>query len=243
MGVELSEIVDGRTITKQKILNQIAIHAREIEKTFEPRLAALQQAQPGTFVQPKIQIQKEPLKEKAIPEPVIKKAPSKAVPTPSKPAKEPEKEEPTEKDVVEEDHYVKPSEFLKKKGVVFASKKEGEEKAEDVEAEKPAEDATATVAKPKTVSYPKRKSKKKEPVDRTPSPELIQVFDVFIKYLEAITDNKSFNDLCDKIIEQLYEHIGSPGMTQVYKIKSGGVKRKQLLIDLIKKWKGRLPDL
>ena len=35
----------------------------------------------------------------------------------------------------------------------------------------------------------------------------------------------------------------SPGMTQVYKIKSGGLKRKQMLIDTLKKWKVKLPDL
>ena len=89
----------------------------------------------------------------------------------------------------------------------------------------------------------KKKRGKAEPVDRTPSSDLVKVFDVFIKYLEAITDNSSFNDLCDKLIEELYEHVGSPGMTKVYKIKSGGVKRKQMLIDLIKKWQVQLPEM
>jgi len=238
MGVELSEIVEGRTITKQKILNQIAIHAHEIEKIFEPKIAALQQM-PARSATPQ-PVSKEPrevVKKEVIPEPVKKTAPVAV--EKEQPAEAPSKQKAEEET---EDHYVKPSEFLKKKGIIVSS---GKEPAKTEEAkEKGEEHAEKTPAKPATtVSRSKRKFKKKVEIDRTPSPELIQVFDVFIKYLEAITDNKSFNDLCDKIIEQLYEHIGSPGMTQVYKIKSGGVKRKQLLIDLIKQWKVRLPDL
>ena len=106
-------------------------------------------------------------------------------------------------------------------------------------------DEIPEVPEVKKQPYKKKVKKKKgaAPVDRTPSEDLIKVFDVFIKYLDAINDTKSFNDLCDKIIEQLYEHVGSPGMTQVYKIKSGGLKRKSMLIDLIKSWKKKLPDM
>ncbi|MHA1212317.1 MAG: hypothetical protein ACTSSH_07635, partial [Candidatus Heimdallarchaeota archaeon] len=242
LGVELSEIVDNRHITKQKILNQIVIHAREIEKIFEPRFAAMKQPTYVTPVsaptpvvkQPKVQVEE---KEK-IPEPVIKKAPV-----------EEEKEESAKAEVDEPveyaaDSYVKPSEFLKGKSVHKTADKPKETKDEKPDEAKETEEDKAPKAKSKPVSYPKKsKKKKKGPVDRTPSSELIQVFDIFIKYLEAITDNSSFNDLCDKIIEELYEHVGSPGMTQVYKIKSGGVKRKNLLIDLLKKWKKELPEM
>ncbi|NHJ48268.1 MAG: hypothetical protein FK733_10820 [Asgard group archaeon] len=239
LGAELSEIMDNRKITKQKILNQIAIHANEIEKTFQPRMAATPtRAIPTTGLREAIEtkpiIAKTP--EDKVPEPVIRKVEKEDV----KPAEIPDV--PEIKDD-EGDSYVKPSEFLKGKTAikdkpVEAETAEAEEKSAD---EKPKEEEAEI---PKPVSYPKkRRGKKAEPVDRTPSPELIKVFDIFIKYLDAINDNNSFNDLCDKIIEQLYEHVGSPGMTQVYKIKSGGVRRKQMLIDLLKKWKKMLPDM
>ena len=238
LGVELSEIVDDRHLTKQKILNQIAIHAHEIEKIFEPRLAAIARQQPVVST---------PVK---TPEPVIKEKQTakieeeEKIPEPVK--KEPVKEE--EKITVEDieakiteeetgDRYVKPSEFLKGKSV---HKKEEEKEVKEKTKEEP-ELAEAPTPKP---AYQKRTKKKAaEKVDRTPSPELVKVFDVFIKYLDAINDNNSFNDLCDKFIEQMYEHVGSPGMTQVYKIKSGGVKRKKMLIDLLNQWKKQLPDM
>ncbi|NHJ86164.1 MAG: hypothetical protein FK734_11930 [Asgard group archaeon] len=223
-GVELSEIVDERTITKQKILNQIAIHAHEIEKVFEPKIVAMQKAQVSTTP---IESKKTLVEEASIPEPVVRKAP-----------KEAEIEIDEEEEIAENsgDRYVKPSEFLKKKGIHIEkgpTEKEKDDKDAEEEEEKP-------VSKP--VSYPKKK-KAPEPDDRAPSPELVKVFDIFIKYLEAINDNNSFNDLCDKIIEELYEHVGSPGMTKVYKIKSGGIKRKQMLIDLLNQWKSKLPDM
>ncbi|MCE7746237.1 MAG: hypothetical protein GPJ52_13995 [Candidatus Heimdallarchaeota archaeon] len=251
MGVELSEIADNRNITKQKILNQIAIHAREIEKIFEPRMAAIQpthvRRQP-TRVEPLVeptQIKVEPFKEEAkevIPEPV---------------KKQPVKEEEPVAELVEDidvndvgDRYVKPSEFLKGKSVHSGEGKEEAPKVEEKEkvvaaVTAPVEKEEVSIPKPKPVTISKKKKRrgKAEPRDRTPSSDLVKVFDVFIKYLEAITDNSSFNDLCDKLIEELYEHVGSPGMTKVYKIKSGGVKRKQMLIDLIKKWQVKLPEM
>ena len=78
---------------------------------------------------------------------------------------------------------------------------------------------------------------------KTISNNIPDIPDIFIKYLDAINDTSSFNDLCDKFIEQMYEHVGSPGMTKVYKIKSGGVKRKQMLVDLLKTWKKELPEM
>ncbi len=247
MGVELSEIVDDRHITKQKVLNQISIHAREIEKIFEPQIATLKRAQatasqiattPVTRASMKTEKVKESEEKDIIPEPVKRKA-LEPVETPA----EDDLDIPDEDDVG--DRYVKPSEFLKGKSVhtgEAVKEKEAPVTAEDGGLELAEE---AVIPKLKPVSYPKekRRSKKVAPVDRTPSPELIKVFDVFIKYLEAITDNNSYNDICDKIIEQLYEHVGSPGMTKVYKIKSGGVRRKQLLVDLLIKWKAKLPEM
>ncbi|MHA1212287.1 MAG: hypothetical protein ACTSSH_07485, partial [Candidatus Heimdallarchaeota archaeon] len=242
LGVELSEIVDNRHITKQKILNQIVIHAREIEKIFEPRFAAMKQptyAAPISAPTPVVKQPKVQKKEK-IPEPVIKKAPVEEV---KEESAKPEVDEPVED---AGDSYVKPSEFLKGKSVhkTADKPKETKDKEEAKDEAKETEEDKEPKPKSKPVSYPKKsKKKKKGPVDRTPSPELIQVFDIFIKYLEAITDNSSYNDLCDKIIEELYEHVGSPGMTKVYKIKNGGVKRKKLLIDLLKAWKKELPEM
>ncbi|NHJ32439.1 MAG: hypothetical protein FK732_06225 [Asgard group archaeon] len=254
MGVELSEIADNRNITKQKILNQIAIHAREIEKIFEPRMTTIQptpaptirQVTPVTTPVETTPLKEEPVKEKVedkIPEPV-KRQPVKV---------EPVVAEEVEEELDEEigDRYVKPSEFLKGKSIHSGDAKEEAPKVEEkkVVAEEAApkvelEEEEIAIPKPKPVSIPKkRRSKKAEPVDRTPSADLVKVFDVFIKYLEAINDNSSFNDLCDKLIEELYEHVGSPGMTKVYKIKSGGVKRKQMLIDLIKNWQVKLPEM
>lgn len=227
LGVELSEIMDDRNITKQKILNQIAIHAHEIEKVFEPRMATIQPKPIAQITSTPTRIEKETVTEKtSIPEPV-KTEVIKEVET---------VEKPTDEIATEPgNRYVKPSEFLKGKSI-----HSGTEEPKTTEEPKKEE----AIPTPKPVSYPKKhRSKKAETVDRTPSPELVQVFDVFIKYLEAITDNSSFNDLCDKLIEELYEHIGSPGMTNVYKIKSGGVKRKKMLIDLLKQWQVKLPDL
>ncbi|HUT82460.1 MAG TPA: hypothetical protein VMZ29_14760 [Candidatus Bathyarchaeia archaeon] len=237
MGVELSELVDNRHISKQKVLNQIAIHAHEIEKIFEPRIAALQQqivAQtPITPVRKESIETKAPEPKDLVPEPVIRQTPVK---------EEPQKLE--ESSILEEneigDRYVKPSEFLRGKSA------HTEKKGDDTTVEKTSDDEGEEVSIPevKTMPYAKKsKTKKTEAVDRTPSPELVKVFDVFIKYLEAISDNSSFNSLCDKLIEELYEHVGSPGMTHVYKIKSGGVKRKEMLIDLLKTWQKKLPDL
>lgn len=251
MGVELSEIADNRNITKQKILNQIAIHAREIEKIFEPRMAAIQ---PTTILrQPtRVETPVEPTPVKVEP---IKEEGKEVIPEPVK--RQPVKEEPVA-ELVEDidenevgDRYVKPSEFLKGKSIHSGEAKEEapkvEEKEEVVAVTAPVEEEEEEISipKPKPVSITKKKKKrgKAEPRDRTPSSDLVKVFDVFIKYLEAITDNSSFNDLCDKLIEELYEHVGSPGMTKVYKIKSGGVKRKQMLIDLIKKWQVQLPEM
>ncbi|MCK5183007.1 MAG: hypothetical protein KAQ95_01790, partial [Candidatus Heimdallarchaeota archaeon] len=156
-------------------------------------------------------------------------------------------------DLNDGDKYVKPSEFLKGKSIHSGEVKEETPKVEEKEevvaatalVEKAEEEEEISIPKPKPVTISKKKKKrgKAEPRDRTPSSDLVKVFDVFIKYLEAITDNSSFNDLCDKLIEELYEHVGSPGMTKVYKIKSGGVKRKQMLIDLIKKWQVQLPEM
>ncbi|MFW9924415.1 MAG: hypothetical protein ACFFDW_14120 [Candidatus Thorarchaeota archaeon] len=237
LGVELTEIVDDRHITKQKILNQIAIHAHEIEKVFEPQIQALARQPTVISTQTAIpertpiiqQTKTAKVEEEVIPEPV-KRSPVKM--------EEEVKEEPESK--IEEDigdRYVKPSEFLKGKRVI--TKEDEEEKSEEKVEEEEEEE------KQKQVSYPKKKTGKVSTAtsDRTPSPELTKVFDVFIKYLEAINDNNSFNDLCDKMIDELYGHIGSPGMTQVYKVKSGGVKRKQMLIDILKQWKIKLPDM
>ncbi|MBD3192340.1 MAG: hypothetical protein GF308_17005 [Candidatus Heimdallarchaeota archaeon] len=223
-GLELSEILDGRSTSKQKLLNQLSIHAREIEKVFETQIAAIQQVpshkQPTT---PEPQRETVPMKkppEELIPEPVKRK-----------PVKTEEEEEDEDKEEEEEeekeDSYVKPSEFLKKKGVEVetAPKEEPEE-----EKKEPKKKVT-------------RAKKKKAPAsDRKPSKELVEVFDIFIKYLDAEIDRKTFESICDKIIEDLYEHIGSAGMTKVYKIKSGGLKRKKMLIDLLKKWKVQLPE-
>jgi cell division septation protein DedD len=248
LGVELGEIMDDRNITKQKILNQIAIHANEIEKAFEPRIVAAQPVTkaPSRRRRKEAIIEEEPVKieepKVTIPEPVKKEVVKEIEPIVSE-------EKATDELAAEPgDQYVKPSEFLKGKSIHSgAETKTAEvETSSDTDApkdeEKPKE---VEVSAPKPVSYPKKKkrSKKAAPVDRTPSPELVQVFDVFIKYLEAITDNSSFNDLCDKLIEELYEHVGSPGMTQVYKIKSGGVKRKKMLVDLLKQWQVKLPDM
>ncbi len=236
IGVELSELADNRHISKQKVLNQIAIHAHEIEKIFEPKILAMQQQQQHIITpQPII---KEPVDSRIsepaekVPEPVIKKTPVKEELVIK------EEEQVVEEDNDTGDRYVKPSEFLKRKGIQVTKKEEDTaEKTADAESETEAPEE-------KPVSYSKKpKAKKVEVLDRTPSPELVKVFDVFIKYLEAINDNSSFNSLCDKLIEELYEHVGSPGMTQVYKIKSGGVKRKDMLIDLIKAWQKKLPDL
>ncbi len=255
MGVELSEIADNRNITKQKILNQIAIHAREIEKIFEPRIAAMQPTVRAPIRQPtRVETPVEPTQVKV--EPFVEEA-KEVIPEPVK--KEPIKEEPVV-ELVEDiddndvgDRYVKPSEFLKGKSIHSGEVKEEAPKVEEKEevvaatapVEKAVEEEEISIPKPKPVTISKKKKKrgKAEPRDRTPSSDLVKVFDVFIKYLEAITDNSSFNDLCDKLIEELYEHVGSPGMTKVYKIKSGGVKRKQMLIDLIKKWQVKLPEM
>ncbi|TET30863.1 MAG: hypothetical protein E3J70_03610 [Candidatus Heimdallarchaeota archaeon] len=251
MGVELSEIADNRNITKQKILNQIAIHAREIEKIFEPRMAAIQ---PTTIVRQPTRV-KTPIEPTPVKVEPIKEEIKEVIPEPVK--RQPVKEEPVA-ELVEDidenevgDRYVKPSEFLKGKSIHSGEAKEEapkvEEKEEVVAVTAPVEEEEEEISipKPKPVSITKKKKKrgKAEPRDRTPSSDLVKVFDVFIKYLEAITDNSSFNDLCDKLIEELYEHVGSPGMTKVYKIKSGGVKRKQMLIDLIKKWQVQLPEM
>ncbi len=251
MGVELSEIADNRNITKQKILNQIAIHAREIEKIFGPRMATIQ---PTTIIkQPtRVETPVEPTPVKVEP---IKEEGKEIIPEPVK--KQPITEEPVA-ELAEDidvndvgDRYVKPSEFLKGKSIHSGAAKAEAPKVEEkiVETEtapvEKVEEEEISIPKPKPVSITKKKKKrgKAEPRDRTPSSDLVKVFDVFIKYLEAITDNSSFNDLCDKLIEELYEHVGSPGMTKVYKIKSGGVKRKQMLIDLIKKWQVQLPEM
>ncbi len=254
LGVELSEIVDGRHITKQKILNQIAIHANEIEKVYEPKIAAMRAstaAMPAPTPARRTPVKEtKPVKEEddGIPAPVIRKSIQEANDTKIQIAEK----APDDIDelIDKEDSYVKPSEFLKGKTVhkkeepEEAPKKE-EKAAEEVEEKEAPMDDIPIVPVVKKVPYKKKVRKKKgaAPVDRTPSEDLIKVFDVFIKYLEAINDSKSFNDLCDKIIEQLYEHVGSPGMTQVYKIKSGGLKRKSMLIDLLKKWKKKLPDM
>ncbi|MHA1124930.1 MAG: hypothetical protein ACTSO7_10380 [Candidatus Heimdallarchaeota archaeon] len=244
LGVELSEIVDGRHITKQKILNQIAIHANEIEKVFEPKIAAMRARAQATPAPTPVKKTK-PVKDDGIPAPVIRQSIKEAEETKIELA---EKAPDTIDEITDkEDRYVKPSEFLKGKSVhkkeEEAPKKE--EKEEEVAEEKAPKDDIPAIPEVKKEPYKKKVRKKKgaPPVDRTPSEDLIKVFDVFIKYLEAISDTKSFNDLCDKIIEQLYEHVGSPGMTQVYKIKSGGLKRKSMLIDLLKKWKKKLPDM
>ena len=252
MGVELSEIADNSKISKQKFLNQIAIHAIEIEKIFEPRMAAIQ---PTTILrQPtRVETPVEPTPVKVEP---IKEEGKEVIPEPVK--RQPVKEEPVA-ELVEDidendvgDRYVKPSEFLKGKSIHSGAAKAEAPKVEEkiVETEtapvEKVEEEEISIPKPKPVSITTKKKKKRakaEPRDRTPSSDLVKVFDVFIKYLEAITDNSSFNDLCDKLIEELYEHVGSPGMTKVYKIKSGGVKRKQMLIDLIKKWQVQLPEM
>ncbi|NPE08409.1 MAG: hypothetical protein GNW80_09035 [Asgard group archaeon] len=255
MGVELSEIADNRNITRQKILNQIAIHAREIEKIFEPRMATMQPTVRTPMRQPtqvETPVETTPVKV----EPFVEEV-KEVIPEPVK--RQPIKEEPVAElveDIDDNDvgnRYVKPSEFLKGKSIHSG---EAKEEAPKIEVKEEVVATTAPVEKteekeeeiaiptPKPVSIPKKKKKgKAEPIDRTPSSDLVKVFDVFIKYLEAITDNSSFNDLCDKLIEELYEHVGSPGMTKVYKIKSGGVKRKQMLIDLIKKWQVKLPEM
>lgn len=258
MGVELSEIADNRNITKQKILNQIAIHAREIEKIFEPRMAAMQPTVRAPIRQPtRVETPIEPTQVKV--EPFVEEV-KEVIPEPVK--RQPVKEKEPVAELVEDidmddvgDRYVKPSEFLKGKSIHSDEAKEEapkvEEKEEVVAATAPVEkveekkeEEEISIPKPKPVSISKKKKRgKAEPIDRTPSSDLVKVFDVFIKYLEAITDNSSFNDLCDKLIEELYEHVGSPGMTKVYKIKSGGVKRKQMLIDLIKKWQVQLPEM
>lgn len=257
MGVELSEIADNRNITKQKILNQIAIHAREIEKIFEPRMATMQPTVRAPIRQPaRVETPVEPTEVKV--EPFVEEV-KEVIPEPVK--RQPVKEEKPVAELVDDidlddvgDRYVKPSEFLKGKSIHSGEAKEEapkvEVKEEVVAADKaPVEKVEAkeeeiAIPTPKPVSFKKKKKRgKAEPIDRTPSSDLVKVFDVFIKYLEAITDNSSFNDLCDKLIEELYEHVGSPGMTKVYKIKSGGVKRKQMLIDLIKKWQVQLPEM
>ncbi|MHA1557697.1 MAG: hypothetical protein ACTSPM_12280 [Candidatus Heimdallarchaeota archaeon] len=226
LGVELSEIIDNRHITKQKILNQIAIHAHEIEKIFEPKIAALTRQYASAA--PVQQTTKAKGKDKK---------PSEAIPEPAK--RKPVETAPEEIDDPS-DSYVKPSDFLKGKSASKAKPKD--EEAADGEKEQPELDEGVKVPK---VAYTKRKSRGKKPakIDRTPSPELVKVIDVFIKYIEAINDTSSFNDICDKFIEQMYEHVGSPGMTKVYKIKSGGVKRKQMLIDLLTAWKKQLPEM
>jgi len=254
MGVELSEIADNRNITKQKILNQIAIHAREIEKIFEPRMAAMQPTVRAPIRQPtRVETPIEPTQIKV--EPFVDEE-KEVIPEPVK--RQPVKEEEPVAELVEDvdlndegDRYVKPSEFLKGKSIHSGEAKKEAPKVEEKEKVVAAVTAPVekeeeiSIPKPKPVSIPKKKKRrgKAEPRDRTPSSDLVKVFDVFIKYLEAITDNSSFNDLCDKLIEELYEHVGSPGMTKVYKIKSGGVKRKQMLIDLIKKWQVKLPEM
>ncbi len=254
MGVELSEIADNRNITKQKILNQIAIHAREIEKIFEPRIAAMQPTVRAPTRQPtRVETPVEPTQIKV--EPFVEEE-KEVIPVPVK--RQPVKEEEPVAELVEDvdlndegDRYVKPSEFLKGKSIHSGEAKEEAPKVEEKEevvaatapVEKEEEEISIPKPKPVTISKKKKKRGKAEPRDRTPSSDLVKVFDVFIKYLEAITDNSSFNDLCDKLIEELYEHVGSPGMTKVYKIKSGGVKRKQMLIDLIKKWQVKLPEM
>ena len=238
-GVELSEIVDDRHLTKQKILNQIAIHANEIEKLFQPRIAEMARApavstSPARTTKRKAKVSQEVVKDE-IPEPVKRQA--------VKDEPELEKEDEPIEDEDVGDRYVKPSEFLKGKSAhKDEPKEEGDEEA-PAEAKEEEEEEEIAVPKPVYKKKKKKTSKKAAPVDRTPSPELIKVFDVFIKYLDAINDNNNFNNLCDKIIDQLYEHIGSQGMTQVYKIKSGGVKRKKMLIDLITSWKTKLPDM
>ncbi len=234
LGVELGEIIDNRHITKQKILNQIAIHAHEIEKIFEPKIASLTRQYASAA--PVQQTTKAKVKDKkpseAIPEPA-KRKPVETAPEEITPTTEEEIDDPS-------DSYVKPSDFLKGKKASKAKPKDEEDA--DGEKEQPELDEGVKVPK---VAYTKRKSKGKKPakIDRTPSPELVKVIDVFIKYIEAINDTSSFNDICDKFIEQMYEHVGSPGMTKVYKIKSGGVKRKQMLIDLLAAWKKQLPEM
>ncbi|MEA2071425.1 MAG: hypothetical protein U9O98_09055 [Asgard group archaeon] len=221
LGIEFNEIFDGRKITKQKLMNQLSIHAREMEKVFEPQLASMRQqptpARPAVSSTPEKPPQPQPTPKKVTPK------------EPEKPKQKP-KEKPEDKES-DEDRYVKPSEFLRGKSA-FESAEEGEEApVEEKEAPK------------KPVFTPSKSKKKKKVQDRKPTPELIEVFNVFIKYLDQIDNNKDFNDLCDKLIEELYEHVGSPGMTKVYKIKSGGVKRKKMLIDLLKQWKKELPEM
>ncbi|MHA1154567.1 MAG: hypothetical protein ACTSQK_00515 [Candidatus Heimdallarchaeota archaeon] len=228
LGVELSEIIDNRHITKQKILNQIAIHAHEIEKIFEPKIAALTRQYASAA----------PVQQTAK---AKDKKPTETIPEPAK--RKPVETASATEEVIDDDpsdSYVKPSDFLKGKGVSKAKPKD----KEDAEGEKEQPELDEGVKVPK-VAYTKRKSRSKKPakIDRTPSPELVKVIDVFIKYIEAINDTSSFNDICDKFIEQMYEHVGSPGMTKVYKIKSGGVKRKQMLIDLLTAWKKQLPEM
>ena len=246
IGVVLSEIADNRHITKQKILNQIAIHANEIEKIFEPKITAMRVSTAATPAPTPTRVAK-PVKEKDddIPKPVIRKPVKETKEAEIELAEEvPEKIEELED---KEDRYVKPSEFLKGKTIHSKTETKEETPKEEEEEEKAPKEVKKEEPAPaqKKVSYPKKAKKRKGAThtDRTPSKDLVKVFDVFIKYLEAISDRKSFNDLCDKIIEQLYEHVGSPGMTQVYKIKSGGLKRKSMLIDLLKKWKKKLPDM
>jgi myosin heavy subunit len=239
LGAELSEIVDDRKITKQKILNQIAIHAHEIEKSFRPQITASKPI--PTISTPKPSAPTQGLKEAIATKPTIAEKPEEKIPEPVIRKVETEEKPAEEVEQPEGDRYVKPSEFLKGKSVHTEAEASDQIAAEAGE-EKPIAEVEAP--KPAKVSYPKKKRKgKAAEVDRTPSPELIKVFDIFIKYLDSINDNKTFNDLCDKIIEQLYEHIGSPGMTNVYKIKSGGVKRKGMLVDLLKQWKVKLPDM
>ncbi len=225
LGVELSEIIDNRHITKQKILNQIAIHAHEIEKIFEPQIASMARRQ---FVS-EAPVQQATKSRETIPEPA-KRKPVETSTKETTPTTEEIDQDPDERSV-------KPSDFLKGKGVQKAKPKD-----DDGEKEQPELEEEVKTPKP---AYTKRKSRSKKPVkiDRTPSPELVKVIDVFIKYIEAINDTSSFNDICDKFIEQMYEHVGSPGMTKVYKIKSGGVKRKQMLIDLLTAWKKELPEM
>ena len=237
-GVELSEIVDDRHITKQKILNQISIHAHEIEKIFEPQIASLSRQPIGRTAPVSEQIAKpaKTVQKDDIPEPVKRKPAEK---TPVE-----DIETPADKGIADEpgDSYVKPSEFLKSKGIHKDQPAEEGEEAVATTEDKGEEESPVIKTR---VAAPKRSPRSKKPakVDRTPSPEVVKVFDIFIKYVDAINDTSSFNDLCDKFIEQMYEHVGSPGMTKVYKIKSGGVKRKQMLVDLLTAWKKELPEM
>ncbi len=225
LGVELSEIVDDRHITKQKILNQIAIHAHEIEKIFQPQIASMtRQFVSSAPAQQATQSRVTEQKASETTQEVVKRKPAKA-------STENIEEDPDERSV-------KPSDYLKGKSVQ-------KDKPKDDASEKEQPDLDEGVKVPK-VSYTKKRasrSKKTVKIDRKPSPELVKVIDVFIKYIEAINDTSSFNDICDKFIEQMYEHVGSPGMTRVYKIKSGGVKRKQMLIDLLYVWKKELTEM